>query len=253
MQHGVSFGKDRLTKQRMENNYIHVGSTLLMPIRSFAVNSAGYELRPEHSFDDMLVRHYFSGSWKPPEERMIDSNWWFGGPFGMGEQKNQNDEDTPKLTCIGLAIHRGQRICGYGVSPESELPTFAFDGLVDTKWLSLGEFPKHPASLDAPIPDSGPYISLGLCNPTSLEQRRPESECSTDHADAPISLSWYAVVSANDYPDRDPRDWVLEALPAGSSNTDGNWTVIDHQVGQEFASRFLSKNYTVAVPGLYSR
>jgi hypothetical protein len=48
----------------------------------------------------------------------------------------------------------------------------------------------------------------------------------------------YTITSANDVPERDPKNWTL------SGSNDGlTWTVLDTQTNESFASRFLTKTY----------
>ena len=49
----------------------------------------------------------------------------------------------------------------------------------------------------------------------------------------------YDLTSANDVPNRDPKDWQLLG-----SNDGTNWTTLDSRTGETFASRFLTKQYT---------
>lgn len=60
---------------------------------------------------------------------------------------------------------------------------------------------------------------------------------------APIAPSSYSITSANDAPDRDPKNWTLYG-----SNDRVFWTAINSQTGQTFASRFLTKNYSMTPP-----
>jgi predicted alpha-1,2-mannosidase len=54
----------------------------------------------------------------------------------------------------------------------------------------------------------------------------------------PVAVVHYALVSANDSPGRDPKDWTL------SGSNDGNtWTVLDSQTDQDFSARFQAKEY----------
>nr|WP_246612394.1 GH92 family glycosyl hydrolase [Actinoplanes bogorensis] len=56
----------------------------------------------------------------------------------------------------------------------------------------------------------------------------------------------YALTSANDSPERDPKDWTLEGSADGSS-----WTTVDTQTGQTFDERFQTKTYEVANPASF--
>ncbi|MFB9359484.1 GH92 family glycosyl hydrolase [Actinoplanes nipponensis] len=64
--------------------------------------------------------------------------------------------------------------------------------------------------------------------------------------DAPAEVVGYALTSANDAPERDPRDWTLQGSADGST-----WTTVDTRTGQTFAERFQTRTYTVADPGSF--
>ena len=54
------------------------------------------------------------------------------------------------------------------------------------------------------------------------------------------TVNKYRIASGNDMPNRDPRDWTL------SGSFDGeNWTVLDTQINQVFATRYLYKDYSI--------
>jgi predicted alpha-1,2-mannosidase len=61
-----------------------------------------------------------------------------------------------------------------------------------------------------------------------------------------VTVKKYALTSANDFPDRDPKDFALQGSADGS-----NWTTVDTRTGQTFGSRFKSAVYDVADPGAY--
>jgi hypothetical protein len=46
------------------NEVLQAGNATILPVRSFGMNSGGYQLRPEHSNEDIFVRHAYLGSWK---------------------------------------------------------------------------------------------------------------------------------------------------------------------------------------------
>jgi hypothetical protein len=58
--------------------------------------------------------------------------------------------------------------------------------------------------------------------------------------EAPV-LTQYALSSANDVPERDPKDWQLQA-----SNDGQTWTDLDVEHNQRFGSRFQTKFYSFA-------
>ncbi|RQP16197.1 MAG: discoidin domain-containing protein [Parapedobacter sp.] len=55
---------------------------------------------------------------------------------------------------------------------------------------------------------------------------------------APTKLGAYTLTSANDAPDRDPKDWELLG-----SNDGETWTVLDSRTGEIFTERFQTKRY----------
>lgn len=56
----------------------------------------------------------------------------------------------------------------------------------------------------------------------------------------------YTVMSANDMPTRDPKDWKLLG-----SNDGETWTEVDSREGQEFKARFEKRLFEVKTPGEY--
>ncbi len=59
----------------------------------------------------------------------------------------------------------------------------------------------------------------------------------------PTSITHYALSSANDFDNRDPKDWTLQGSADGVS-----WTDIDKQTDQAFTARFQTKTYALATP-----
>lgn len=56
----------------------------------------------------------------------------------------------------------------------------------------------------------------------------------------PHALTSYALMSANDFPDRDPRDWILHGSHDGHT-----WTPLDHRTGEIFTGRFQTREFTL--------
>ncbi|WP_250401077.1 GH92 family glycosyl hydrolase [Streptomyces cellostaticus] len=64
--------------------------------------------------------------------------------------------------------------------------------------------------------------------------------------DKPVKLVTYALTSANDYAERDPKDWTLQG------STDGkDWKTLDTRSGESFKERFQTKSYDLAEPAEY--
>jgi predicted alpha-1,2-mannosidase len=58
--------------------------------------------------------------------------------------------------------------------------------------------------------------------------------------DAPVKVVTYALTSANDHAERDPKDWTLKGSADGKE-----WKVLDSREGQTFEKRFETKTYNV--------
>ncbi len=56
----------------------------------------------------------------------------------------------------------------------------------------------------------------------------------------PEILKIYTLVSANDAPDRDPKNWTV-----AGSNDGNNWTVLDTRTDVSFSSRYMNKTFFV--------
>lgn len=64
--------------------------------------------------------------------------------------------------------------------------------------------------------------------------------------DGPAKVVNYALTSANDAAERDPRDWTLQG------STDGkDWKTLDTRSGESFPERFQTKSYDLAEPAEY--
>jgi len=115
----------------------------------------------------------------------------------------------------GLEHNIRERITEISASAEntpSEGKAQAFDGDKGTKWLTFA---------------TTGWVQAKLGTPLTVEE--------------------YALTSANDVPERDPRDWTLQGSTDGST-----WTTVDAQTGQAFEQRGQTRTYQVADPQPYS-
>ncbi|MFF9281773.1 GH92 family glycosyl hydrolase [Streptomyces griseosporeus] len=66
--------------------------------------------------------------------------------------------------------------------------------------------------------------------------------------EGPQTVRAYALTSANDHAERDPRDWTLKGSADGTS-----WTTLDTRSGESFGERFQTKTYEIpaAAVGAY--
>ena len=64
---------------------------------------------------------------------------------------------------------------------------------------------------------------------------------------APAKVVRYSLTSANDAPERDPRDFTLQGSTDGST-----WTDLDRQTGIDFPSRFATRTFEATSPAAYT-
>jgi len=61
-------------------------------------------------------------------------------------------------------------------------------------------------------------------------------------------LTSYTITSANDYPERDPKSWTLDASDDGQT-----WITLDTQTNQNFSARFQKLSFPVVSSTAYHR
>ena len=96
-------------------------------------------------------------------------------------------------------------------SPSNERPVQAFDGNKGTKWLHFG---------------AQAWLQVELS-----QAKKPTA---------------YALTSANDMEERDPKDWVLQGSDDGKTFVD-----LDAQTNQNFPSRFATRTFPLALTRAY--
>ncbi|MFJ8824128.1 GH92 family glycosyl hydrolase [Streptomyces sp. NPDC102467] len=65
--------------------------------------------------------------------------------------------------------------------------------------------------------------------------------------DAPAKVTKYALTSANDHDERDPKDWTLKGSADGKE-----WTTLDSRSGETFDKRSQTKTYEIEKPAEYA-
>ncbi|MEV0094583.1 GH92 family glycosyl hydrolase [Streptomyces sp. NPDC050738] len=65
--------------------------------------------------------------------------------------------------------------------------------------------------------------------------------------DEPVKVVTYALTSANDHAERDPKDWTLEGSADGTT-----WKTLDTRKGETFTGRFQTKSYDFANDTAYA-
>ena len=128
-----------------------------------------------------------------------------------GARKSAGITGSPVTGIPGNITDKVVAVAASGENAPNELAANVFDRNVNTKWLVFAA--------------------------TAWVQGRLSD---------PIAVVGYALTSANDAPERDPRDWTLQGSADGQT-----WTTIDTRSGQSFETRFQTKQYTVASPAAY--
>jgi signal transduction histidine kinase len=122
-----------------------------------------------------------------------------------------------------------------GDNPPLEAAEMTFDGDSRTKWLSTLVDDTHTAWIqwqNIPREEAMPVITQRQINRAAGSLSM--SELLKNSSPPPVTVNGYALTSANDHPERDPRDWTLEA----SSDDGMTWRPIDVRRGEKFDQRF---------------
>ncbi|XP_031397412.1 peptide-N(4)-(N-acetyl-beta-glucosaminyl)asparagine amidase isoform X2 [Punica granatum] len=127
---------------------------------------------------------------------------------------------TKDILCLPLVkvnrIHSGS-VLASGEEIPLGIATSAFDGTRETKW-------------EEPNGAKGCWLIY------KVPRNKAEE------------LVAYELMSANDVPERDPMDWVIE----GSDDSGDSWRVLDRQTSQLFENRFQRKTFLIKSTGLLS-
>ncbi|THU75034.1 hypothetical protein C4D60_Mb04t39660 [Musa balbisiana] len=127
----------------------------------------------------------------------------------MDNMKGNNDfpinVQFPKVNRLSSAS-----VLASGEQLPFGIATSAFDGILSTKW-------------EEPNGAKGCWLIYGVSDDQMYE------------------LQSYDLLSANDAPERDPMDWIVE----GSEDGGSSWNVLDEQNSQIFERRFQRKTFMV--------
>ncbi len=134
--------------------------------------------------------------------RWSNNNWIVDQAF--------NRSNVTKRTTSGTAYSNAEDFCTSG-SPNGEEKDKAFDDNTHTKWL------------DFCGSDGTSWIQYDYGYGNSYK------------------IAKYSISSANDQPNRDPKDWFLEG-----SNDNITWTKIDQRSGIMFSSRYQALEFDIS-------
>jgi hypothetical protein len=106
------------------------------------------------------------------------------------------------------------------------------------------------AKISSQYPDSPDEEGI-----SNLIDDKPDSKFLTFHNSSwiqfqtatPFIVDGYAITSANDAPDRDPKSWTLQG-----SNNGYSWTLLNTQSDQDFANRFQRREFKFTNNAAYS-
>ncbi|GAA2504422.1 hypothetical protein GCM10010406_46310 [Streptomyces thermolineatus] len=119
----------------------------------------------------------------------------------------RGDSATVMLHSVPAGAASGPEVVGVRASSEfraaGETADKVLDDSLGTKWLTAG--------------GSG-HLVLTLARPTAVES--------------------YSLTSANDFPERDPRDWTLYGSDDGRT-----WTALDTRIGETFGRRHETREF----------
>jgi signal transduction histidine kinase len=139
---------------------------------------------------------------------------------------------------------------GYDENPPLETADQAFDGEPKTKWLSATSpgVANHLQWRCVPAEEGLPVVRRAELDRLAEAQFKARW-LSHPGAGTTRILSGYALTSANDYPDRDPRGWHL----LGSNDGGKTWDVLDVRTNEVFERRFERRAFRLERPAAYSR
>lgn len=123
------------------------------------------------------------------------------------EQSTLSEMTMPNIAFGGTASASASKV--------TEGAANAFDGISGTKWFNDGAASTGWIQYD-----------FGAGNDQTIKR--------------------YSITSANDVPERDPKDWTLQGSLDGLT-----WTIIDTQNGQLFPYRLQMQTYAINSPGSY--
>jgi signal transduction histidine kinase len=132
-------------------------------------------------------------------------------------------------------------------NPPLETAEMAFDRDSRTKWLSAPVDAGHAAWIQwqrVPREESMSVISQAhlerLARSLELAKLLHQASNPDDQNDIPlVRIDGYALTSANDFQDRDPRDWTLE----GSHDGGKTWQTLDVRRHEQFPRRHQRREF----------
>jgi PAS domain S-box-containing protein len=136
-------------------------------------------------------------------------------------------------------------------NPPQETTDMAFDGDPKTKWLAFNPVrPGQPIWIQwqfIPEIEDQRVINRRLLNPSPEDLARILANLPAQSRKSTRELTGYALTSANDSPERDPRDWRLR----GSRDDGASWDILDTRKDESFPVRFGRREFALKKPAKY--
>jgi len=227
--YGVVLGNGPFDKEQLENRFSHIGETLIFPMRSLSIGSNGYRMdHTKHSTLDQYVLHNFAGSWVEKKrhawERDSQGRSWQNRWYS-----NANADSNKGPGCYPVVT--GGTVCQSGESPGEESAAALFDMSTETKWLQFMEWGTFSRSPNSNTVLNNTSVSFNL--PNSPKSPRTPPATVTYRFPIPFPLENYTLVVANDFPERDPKDWDIWASEDNITyvlvDSRRNWTISPSQ------------------------
>ena len=143
-------------------------------------------------------------------------------------------------TALQTYIEAGNGFLGVSDAARAQADSTWFTGLIGTRPVGSRLDPEAVASVTASAdnPPNETKEKLADNNPQTKWLTFANTGWVAYKMAAPVAISSYAMVSANDFPGRNPQDWTLEG-----SNDGSNWTVLDTQTNQSWDEPFQSRKF----------
>lgn len=172
------------------------------------------------------------------------------------------------VVALAIATPALSQVPGAVATPDTRGGTFASSfeaGQAPVTWSSTVEVgadgQPRAGGVTGPTPTGLPGNITNLVTGVTASLDNPPGEVAANAADgdpnskwlafassgwvayafaAPQTVKRYSLTSANDSPERDPVDWLVQGSDDGAT-----WTTLDSQTAQAFPTRFATKTYEV--------
>jgi PKD repeat protein/type 1 glutamine amidotransferase len=156
--------------------------------------------------------------------------------------------NSDQETALQAYVKAGGGFFGIADAAKAQPDSTWFTGLIGTR--PVGALPKAEpvsavtASAENPPNETKEKLTDG--DPNTKWLAFAATGWVTYQLAASTKVTSYALTSANDSDERDPKDWTLQGSADGQT-----WTDVDKRTGQAFTDRFQVRRFTVTTPAEY--